>query len=277
MSEKQKFQEILSKIRADIKFLKKDLFDLLLSKLRRDQLQIDQDFKDWTFDVYLDKWYETDAKIRRIMNELGFNISSMSVSKIRQCAETLIFSNYLHPYQYNNNAEALRVSVEQYEAATEKALNFIRQSMYESNWDKLKKLRLEDYVIPYPRAKYVQARDELGKAKQAVKDAQWEEVLNHLRPAIDLAIKEKFGFRRINPMKQFLIEAERFDLGLPTYTMLYDYFDEGSQRIHSGKLNTPYECQNALEFVAGFIDRLDLIQVDQQKIDEFKQSCRCVE
>jgi hypothetical protein len=102
-------------------------------------------------------------------------------------------------------------------------------------------------------------------------------VFNHLRPAIDLALKEKFGFKKINPMKQFLLDAEKYGLPLPTYAMLYDYFDEGSQRIHSGKLNTPYECQNALEFVAGFIDQLDLIDISKDKLEEFKQKCKCVE
>lgn len=78
-------------------------------------------------------------------------------------------------------------------------------------------------------------------------------------------------------MRQFINDAEKYRLPLPTYTMLYDYFDVGSKRIHEGKLNTPYECQKALEFVAGFIDRLEVINVTQKKINDFKSKSKAVE
>jgi hypothetical protein len=156
-------------------------------------------------------------------------------------------------------------------------MSSIRYELYEENFAQVKKLKNEEYVLPTQRAKYVQARDELEKAKQAVKDKEWDEVLNHLRPAIDLALREKFGFKRINPMRQFLADAEKYNLPLPSYTMLYDYFDEGSQRIHGGKLNTPFECQKALEFVAGFIDRLELINVSKEDVEQFKSKSKVVE
>lgn len=78
-------------------------------------------------------------------------------------------------------------------------------------------------------------------------------------------------------MRQFLIDAEKQNFPLSSYTMLYDYFDEGSQRIHGGKLNTPFECQKALEFVAGFIDQLDSMDIPKEKIEEFKRKCTAVE
>lgn len=62
--------------------------------------------------------------------------------------------------------------------------------MHRNNWVNIKKLQIEDYINPIQRARYVQARDELEKAKQAVRNKQWDEVLNHLRPAIDLAKRE---------------------------------------------------------------------------------------
>jgi hypothetical protein len=58
--------------------------------------------------------------------------------------------------------------------------------------------------------------------------------------------------------------------------MLYSYFNEGTQRIHGGQLNTPFECQKALEFVADFIDRLEIVDIPKGKIEEFKQKCKCV-
>ena len=78
-------------------------------------------------------------------------------------------------------------------------------------------------------------------------------------------------------MRQFLADAEKYGLPLPSYTMLYDYFDEGSQRIHGGKLNTPFECQKALEFVAGFIDGLEVINISQKDVDNFRNNSKAVE
>ncbi len=257
------------------------MFAALMNKLQESEfqntLQINQEVKDWVFDVYLDKWYETDAKIKGFMMDLGFNISSMSVDKIRQRAESLIFENYIYPFQVNNTMEAVRVSVEEYQAATEKAMNLIRQKMYETDWNQVKKLKSVDYILPIQRKKYVSAREELEKAKQAVRDNQWSEVLNHLRPAIDLALREKLGYSKIHPMYQFLKKADELNLPLPSYTMLYDYFSEGTGRIHGGQLNTPFECQKALEFVADFIDRLEVMNIPIEQIEEFKQSCNCVE
>lgn len=52
--------------------------------------------------------------------------------------------------------------------------------------------------------------------------------------------------------------------------MLYFYYGEGSGRLHSGKLHTPYECQAALGFIDGFIERLELINISQEEINAFK-------
>lgn len=101
--------------------------------------------------------------------------------------------------------------------------------------------------------------------------------MNHLRPAIDLALKEKFGFKRIKGYRQFFDDAGKYGLRLPSYDMIYRYFDEASQRLHEGGVHTPWECQEALDFVAKFIDRLDLIDVSDKEINEFKKKSKSVE
>ena len=117
---------------------------------------------------------------------------------------------------------------------------------------------------------------ELEKAKQASKNGIYEDVLNHLRPAIEMAIKEKFGFKRVN-MYRFLQDARALNFNLPSYDSIYYYYSEGSGRLHKGKLNTPLECQKAIDFVANFIGRLDEVTTSQQEIDDFKSKSKAVE
>lgn len=149
-------------------------------------------------------------------------------------------------------------------------------ALYETNWVGMEKISIEDYVFQTKRRRYVTAREELEKARQAVKGGQWEDVFNHLRPAIDLALKEKYGFTDIR-MKGFLdYSGEHNELNLPSIDLLYSIFDEGSGRLHKGKIHSPLECQIGLEFVARFIDQLDLIDISKERIDEFKQKCKFV-
>lgn len=166
--------------------------------------------------------------------------------------------------------------INSYEIIVERSIGTIRKILHDQ-WGEMQRMEPADYVLPIKRARYVKAREELEKAKQAVKDKNWDEVLNHLRPAIDLSIKERFGFKWIHPMKKFLSEAEKHNFPLPSYTMIYHYFDEGSQRIHQGKLNTPWECEKALGFVAEFIDRLDLLEISPEEIEEFKKKSKAVD
>jgi hypothetical protein len=276
MSEKQRFQEVLTEIRSDIKFLQGDLSYQLQNILKHKRGEIDSEVKDWIYDVFLDKFYEIDAKIKKIINDLGYK-PKLPTDDVKRQAELIARKKVYYYYTLNDQLYYLKSNIESYGNEVESIMSSIRLKLYEKDWSQIKNLKSEDYVMPIHRVKYVQARDELEKAKKAVKDKQWDEVLNHLRPAIDLAIKEKFGFKKIQPMKQFLRDAEKYNLPLPSYTMLYDYFDEGSQRIHEGKLNTPYECQRALEFVAGFIDRLESAHASQKDIDEFKKKSKAVE
>ena len=292
MSEKQRFQEILEEIRNDIKFLKVDLSHQLYQHVEREvklqrildsyglfaiPFRLSGEVKKWILDVFLDKWYEIEAKILMIIRDLGFSKPKLNFGLVKKYAEELACGSFTYSTYVYSKTNDLFTSISRYESDFESVMGAIRQNLYLTEWTNVEKLKIEDYVNPIQRAKYVLARDELDKAKKAVKDNQWDEVLNHLGPAIDFAIREKYGFGKIHPMKQFLRDAEKYSLPLPSYTMLYDYFDEGSKRIHEGKLNTPYECQKALEFVAGFIDRLELINVTQEQIDDFKSKSKAVE
>jgi len=244
MSEKQRFQEILREIRSDMKFLKEDLFNELSSRVLGEVgstglygeihggFIAPSELKNWIFDVFLDKCYEIEAKILKIIDDLGFKATKLTLDSIKGKAREIACGTFSLMQNIRSDINALQKSINDYETDVESLMSNVRQKLYQDKWANVQNLKTEDYVIPTQRARYVQARDDLEKAKKAVKDKQWDEVLNHLRPAIDLAIKEKFGFKKIQPMKQFLKDADKYGLPLPTYTMLYDYFDEGSQRIH---------------------------------------------
>jgi hypothetical protein len=278
MSNKELFQEILSGIRSDLTFVKSVLFQKLVKILQEKDYCIDQEIKIWIFDVFLDKVYEIDAKIDQILADFDLKEHFLPVIDVKQYAERLIFERGMTIQTLvNTNLNYLYEAIENYERAVEDSMTTLRRVMYARNWKFTKQVEPAKYVLPTRRKTDVKARDELEKAKQAVKDQKWEEVFNHLRPAIDLALKEKFGFSKIHPMKQFLADAEKHNLPLPSYSMAYDYFDEGSQRIHGGKLHTPWECEKALSFVAEFIDRLDLVEISKGDVDEFRKRSNTVE
>ena len=77
-------------------------------------------------------------------------------------------------------------------------------------------------------------------------------------------------------MKTFLTNAEDFGL-LPAYELLYLFFDEGSKRLHKGKVHTPLDCQTAVDYVAKFIEYLDFVKIPKEKIKAFKQKHKNVE
>jgi hypothetical protein len=268
MSNRQLFQEILSGIRSDLSFVKKDLFQMLVKMIAERDYHIDEEIKIWVLDIFLDKVYEVDTKIVRVLADFGLMEPKLPMIDIKLYSERLIFERGYYPQQEAQaNLNHLYSAVEDYERSVEDLMSILRRVMHDKNWQLKKDVVPTKYLLSTKRATYVKARDELEKAKQAVKDQKWEEVLNHLRPAIDLALREKLGFSRIHPMKQFLTDAEKYNLSLPSYSMIYDYFDEASQRIHGGKLHTPWECEKALGFVTEFIDRLDIIEISKADID----------
>lgn len=278
MSGREVFQEILAGIRSDLKFLK-DLYSILLNKRQYAPISIGKgdEVRDWIFDVFLDKLYETHAKVERVFGDFGIK-RDLPIWEIKRCAEDVALAEGMGcksaPFEM---FDELGRHIKDYDVIVEKSMGTIRKILHDQNWEPLKRIDLDNYILPRKRAKYVKAREELEKAKQAVKNRNWDEVLNHLRPAIDLSIKERFGFKKIHPMRTFLSEAKKHNFPLPSYTTIYHYFDEGSQRIHQGKLNTPLECREALDFVAKFIDRLDSIDVSKKEIEEFKKKSKSVE
>lgn len=124
--------------------------------------------------------------------------------------------------------------------------------------------------------KYVTARDEVIKAMKCA-SSNPEDVMIHIRTAIDLSIQEKFGFKKIHPMIQFLGDAKKHNLPLPSYDLIYKYFSSGSERIHSGNINTSFEVSQITRTVKEFIDELEEIKISQIEIENFKKQCKFVQ
>jgi len=301
MSEKQKFQEIIRRIRSDLKFIQKLEYRLRVDLIPEIESgffgsrQLAEDTKEWIIDVYLDKFIETDTKISEFLKDLGSSendslhkeacIIKENLEGVALNLKVLLFprSNKKELKAYQKYAEGIYKWMDQaiasfysYSREFERVMIKTRDSLYQTKWSKMKDIKLEDYFLATKRRKYVTARDELNKAIQACKSRDWEEILNHLRPAIDLALQERFGFKDIRYMQKFLAKAEDFEI-LPAYEMLYLFFDEGSKRIHKGKVHTPLDCQTAVDYVAKFIDQLDFLNIPKEKIEEFKQKYKFVE
>lgn len=231
------------------------------------------EIREWIFDVFLDKIYEIDSKILRFLTDVSQEVlhKKLSIQEMDKYLRDIVQGR--NPYE---NLDKLKRAISNYRNSINAAMDDVRKALYDTNWVGMEKISIEDYLFQTKRHRYVTAREELEKARQAVKDRQWEEVFNHLRPASERAIKEKYGFKDIR-MKQFLdYSREHNELKLPSIDMLYFIFDEGSGRLHEGKIHTPLECQTALEFVARFIDQLDLIAISKEEIEEFKRKCEFV-
>jgi hypothetical protein len=104
----------------------------------------------------------------------------------------------------------------------ELGLSQIRKNLFISNWKELAEIKPID-LTNLPRKKYVTAREEITKAKEILKEDP-EDVMMHLRNAIDLSIKERFGFKKILFMKTFIDEAKKYDFPLPSYDFIYQLF-----------------------------------------------------
>jgi len=286
MSEAQKFQHIIDGIREDLTFVEnlygKLDWDLFTNPYLRSDFSYEKtafEIKEWINDVFLDKIYEIDSKIQKFLIDVSLKemCKKVSIQEMEKYVKEIMQEKkglgHGNTYLYMGK---LKRAISNYRDSINATIDDVRKFLYKTNWTNMKKINIEDYILPTKRRKYVSAREELQSAKQAVKDGNYKDILNHLRPSIELAIKERFGFTRIS-MKAFLIDAEKYNFTLPSYTMLYDYYDEGSHRLHSGRLNTPFECQKALDFVDDFIDNLELINISQKNIDDFKNRSTAVE
>jgi len=198
MSGKQVFEEILVGIRSDLKFLKEELFSILWHKRVLDPYGKKEEVRNWILDVFLDKLFETHAKVERVFGDFDIQ-RDLPIWELKRCADDLAF---IKERKFNSMPgdvtvailEQLNNYIEEYDTIFEKSMGTVRKILHDQNWEPMKRIHLGNYVLPVKRARYIEARDELAKAKKAVNEGNWEEVLNHLRPAIDLAIKEKFGF-----------------------------------------------------------------------------------
>lgn len=286
MSETRKFQHIINGIREDLTFVEnlywKLHWHLMVNPYLRSSFSYEKtafEIKEWINDVFFDKIYEIDSKILKFLTDLSLAeqiFKKVSTQEMEKCLKDIVqekkglVHGNTHLY-----LEKLERAISNYRNSFNATMDYVRKSLYKTNWSNMEKISIEDYILPTKRRKYVSAREELEWVKQAIKDRKYEDVLNHLRTAIELAIKERFGFKKIK-MWNFLKDAKTFNFPLPSYEMVYYYYSEGSDRLHGGKINTPYECRIALKFVDGFIDGLELINISQEEIDVFKKKCKWV-
>jgi hypothetical protein len=286
MAEVQKFQEIVLGLRDDLSNLE-SLYWILYSKLiNNPYLQgftyptTASETREWIFDVFLDKVYDIDFKLTKFLNDISLGVLSKkaSIDEIQKVINEIIYDKKgmgsSNTYQ---KVEVLRNSVSMYRHSVDVVLDAVRQCMYETNWANMQRVDLTDYLFTRTRRKYITAREELETAKQMTKNGKYEEVLNHIRPALELALKERFGFQRFKNFWNFIEVAEKLNFPLPAFNMFYFYYGEGSGRLHAGKLNNPFECQIALTFASNFIDKLELVSITQEEIDNFKKNCPFVE
>jgi len=289
LSNIQKFQYIVNGLREDLTFFENLYLNLDMALTMNPQVtsafsytreRSQTEVREWILDIFLDKIYDVDTKTQKFLRDVSLKEAidtRLSTLEIEKPIREIVQSNkgLVHDKTYLH-LESLKKAIRSYRDAFDITMNYVRKHMYKTEWKSMEKICIEDYIFQTQRRRYVTAREELDKARQAVRDGQWEEVLNHLRPAIDLALKEKFGFNYIH-MKPFLdYSREHNELNLPSIDLIYFMFDEGSGRLHQGKINTPLECKSALEFVARFIDELDLITVSKEEIEEFKRKCNSV-
>lgn len=287
MSEAQKFQHILDGIREDLTLLEDLYVKLDWSLLGNSYLNSEFSYErtafqimEWITDVFLDKIYEIDSKTHKFLIDVSLEelCKWVSIEEMEKCIRDILGEKkgLGHGDTYLN-LKKLKKAISGYRGSIDATMNSVRKSLYETNWTNMKKINIEDYLFLTKRRKYIPARGELENVEQAVKDGSYENVLSHVRPAIELAVKERFGFTRFKNFWEFLVYADNSDFPLPSYDMLYFYFSESSSRLHSGRLHTPLECQTALNFTNSFIDRLELINITQEEIDDFRKKCKWVE
>jgi hypothetical protein len=147
------------------------------------------------------------------------------------------------------------------------SLSELRKNLFLSNWREVSKIKPIEFTN-LPRRKYITAREEIAKAKEILTKNP-EDVMMHLRSAIDLSLKERFGFKKINFMIKFFEEAKEDNFPLPSYDLIYQYFNEGSQRSHQGKIHTSFEAQEGIRTVNNFIDELETLEVSKEVISNF--------
>jgi len=232
----------------------------------------DGDIQEWIMDIYLDKMYELEAKLRKIFKDLEISFSVDYITNIKGTAENIAFSRDVSSVR--TSLGMLTTYVNLFIKYVEAEFSQARRKLRSLELKGLENVKPIEYVSGQ-RKKFVTSREELEKAKSNVINHP-EDVMNYLRTAIDLAIREKFGFKKIEKMIRFLEDADKFDLPLPSYGLVYKMFSEGTGRIHEGKVHTPFEAREAIRFVSNFIDELTVMEIPVEIIEKFKTQSKSV-
>jgi hypothetical protein len=214
-------------------------------------------------DVFLDKTYELEAKMINIFNDTIKRPPTSTVGcveKLKQWAVELAFET--KPEDVRGDLMNLKGAVNDLIQWTESDLSDMHRTLRKSDWSEMNRIEPISY-ISLERRRYVTAREELINAKENAKKNP-EDVMNHARTAIELAIKERFHLRKITRMIEFIEQADKNQFPLPSYDLIYTYFSEGSHRIHQGRIHTTFEANEVIRTVSNFIDELDMIEITKR-------------
>jgi len=269
---KNVFNQVLTDFRSDLENMKK-MDNILISKLE-DNFP-NQETIEWIMDVYIDKLQELDVKMKKIKKEMIDGTSTNFrdvITNLTDYAHKVAFeTNHARLNDRIMNLKGYFKSVNSY---AEKEFMEIRNRLWESDWQGLEKIKPVEYLT-VERKRYVSAFDELQKARDCL-DGKIEDVTLHLRPAINQSLLERFKFKRIHPMSRFMEDAKKHNFPLPSYDFIYEIYDEGSDRLHAGKPPTSWEAQQMIKTVSSFIDALDLIEISDEDIEDFKKKSNTV-
>jgi len=268
---KQKFDEFVTNVRDDLSILR-TAFETLLMKINEDATT--DSTREFAFDVFLDKCFEINGKISQFKRDFSLYIDQsyeIALSKLKGVIEAISYGE-----RFEDNIELLTRKFDNYNRWLAKALNDLRRQFYIEGWRSAKPIRPAKYLLQ-KRKKFVTARDELEKAKELIQAEESSDAITHIRSAIELAIKEKFGFNKIKSMKTFVVDAEQLGFPIVSYDLIYQLYDFGSKRLHRGRILEPFEAEEILRVTSRYIERLEILQVPQDKIVEFRAKSKSVE
>jgi len=271
---KDRFDEFVSDIREDVSTLSR-MFQHLLSLLEKDATA--SGTKAFAYDSFLDKCFEINSKITQFCRDFSISMDSSyesSLNYLKTAVEEFTHGVGIGPP--TGPIQVLDNRFQDYVRWLDKALNDLRRALYNKGKSLNKSIDPTLYLIQ-TRKKFITARDELGKAETLIQQKDMSDVITHARSAIELAIKERFGFRKITNMSRFLKDAEEFGLTLPSYDLIYAIYDFGSKRLHSGRILEPFEARQILRIVSQYIEELEMLQVPQEKIEEFRAKSKSIE
>jgi uncharacterized protein (UPF0297 family) len=251
----------------------KKTFAIFLEKVKSDSTS--DDTKVFASDVLLDKCFEINGKIDQLRRDLSLSVDESyktSLSRFQSAIEAITHG----VRQPDADVPELEKLLDNYNRWLDKALNDLRHALYEKGWNSVKSIDPTQYMLG-ERRKFIDARGELEKAKTLIQRNEMDDVITHVRSAIEFALKEKFGFRDIKGMKTFIDDAERHTLPIVSYDLIYKIYDFGSKRVHKGRILEPFEAEQILRVVSRYVEQLEMLQVPQSKIDEFKAKSSSVE